>query len=60
MTSGVAETVLRGPGSEVRIGDAHPFAIIGERLWTLAVLEAWLRIFVDGRGEKPTAGAFAP
>jgi 5-methyltetrahydrofolate--homocysteine methyltransferase len=32
VTSGVAETVLRGPGSEVRIGDAHPFAIIGERL----------------------------
>ena len=32
MTSEVAETVLRGPGSEVRIGDAHGFAIIGERL----------------------------
>ena len=32
MTSEVAETVLRGPGSEVRIGDAHPFAIIGERI----------------------------
>jgi 5-methyltetrahydrofolate--homocysteine methyltransferase len=32
VTSEVAETVLRGPGSEVRIGDAHPFAIIGERL----------------------------
>lgn len=28
----VAETVLRGRGSEVRIGDAHPFVIIGERI----------------------------
>lgn len=26
---------------------------LGERLWTLAVLEAWLRIFVDGRGKRP-------
>jgi len=26
---------------------------IGERLWTLAVLEGWLRIFVDGRGARP-------
>lgn len=26
---------------------------IGERLWTLAMLEAWLRIFVDGRGRRP-------
>jgi 5-methyltetrahydrofolate--homocysteine methyltransferase len=32
VTSGDAETVLHGPGSEVRIGDAHPFAIIGERI----------------------------
>jgi 5-methyltetrahydrofolate--homocysteine methyltransferase len=32
VSSAVAETVLRGPGSEVRIGDAHPFAIIGERI----------------------------
>jgi asparagine synthase (glutamine-hydrolysing) len=28
---------------------------IGERLWTLAMLEAWLRVFVDGRGHKPGA-----
>jgi 5-methyltetrahydrofolate--homocysteine methyltransferase len=28
----VAETVLTGPGGEVRIGDEHPFAIIGERI----------------------------
>ncbi len=26
---------------------------IGERLWTLAMLEAWLRVFVDGRGRQP-------
>jgi len=29
---------------------------IGERLWTLAMLEAWLRVFVDGRGRKPEGG----
>jgi 5-methyltetrahydrofolate--homocysteine methyltransferase len=28
----LAETVLTGPGGEVRIGDEHPFAIIGERI----------------------------
>ena len=28
----VAETVLRGRDSEVTIGDAHPFAIVGERI----------------------------
>jgi asparagine synthase (glutamine-hydrolysing) len=26
---------------------------VGERLWALAMLETWLRIFVDGRGRKP-------
>ena len=26
---------------------------IGERLWTLAMLEAWLRVFIDGRGRRP-------
>ena len=30
--STVATTVLSGPGGEVRIGDEHPFAIIGERI----------------------------
>jgi len=29
---------------------------IGERLWTLLMLEAWLRVFIDGRGRRP--GAF--
>jgi 5-methyltetrahydrofolate--homocysteine methyltransferase len=28
----VVTTVLTGPGGEVRIGDEHPFAIIGERI----------------------------
>ena len=28
---------------------------IGERLWTLAILEAWLRIFIDGRGRRPVS-----
>jgi asparagine synthase (glutamine-hydrolysing) len=26
---------------------------IGERLWALLALEAWLRVFVDGRGRRP-------
>ena len=26
---------------------------IGERLWTLAMLEGWMRVFVDGRGRQP-------
>lgn len=26
---------------------------LGERLWTLVMLEAWLRVFVDGRGRRP-------
>jgi asparagine synthase (glutamine-hydrolysing) len=28
---------------------------IGERLWTLAMLEAWMRVFIDGMGRKPGA-----
>jgi len=26
---------------------------VGERLWALAMLEAWMRVFVDGRGRRP-------
>jgi asparagine synthase (glutamine-hydrolysing) len=26
---------------------------VGERLWALLMLEAWLRVFVDGRGRRP-------
>jgi asparagine synthase (glutamine-hydrolysing) len=26
---------------------------VGERLWALAVLEAWMRVFIDGRGRRP-------
>lgn len=29
---------------------------IGERLWTLAMLEAWMRIFIDGKGKRPHDG----
>jgi hypothetical protein len=29
---------------------------VGERLWTLAMLEAWMRVFVDGSGKKPAGG----
>ncbi|HSE96873.1 MAG TPA: asparagine synthase-related protein [Blastocatellia bacterium] len=26
---------------------------VGERLWALAMLEAWMRAFIDGRGRRP-------
>jgi asparagine synthase (glutamine-hydrolysing) len=43
----------------LRRGENEPQEIrrrrIGERLWTLAMLEAWLRVFVDGRGRRPGA-----
>jgi asparagine synthase (glutamine-hydrolysing) len=26
---------------------------VGERLWALAMAEAWMRIFIDGRGKRP-------
>ncbi len=43
--------------SRLRSGQNDPHETrrrrLGERLWTLAVLEAWLRIFVDGRGKRP-------
>jgi asparagine synthase (glutamine-hydrolysing) len=26
---------------------------IGERLWALAMAEAWMRVFIDGRGRRP-------
>lgn len=29
---------------------------IGEKLWALLMLEAWLRVFVDGRGKRPGEG----
>ena len=28
---------------------------LGEKLWTLVMLEAWLRVFIDGRGRRPSA-----
>ncbi len=30
---------------------------VGEKLWALAMLEAWLRVFVDGRGRRPAGAA---
>ena len=43
--------------SELRAGHNLPDELrrrrIGERLWTLAMLEAWLRVFIDGKGRKP-------
>jgi asparagine synthase (glutamine-hydrolysing) len=26
---------------------------LGEKLWALLMLEAWLRVFIDGRGARP-------
>jgi asparagine synthase (glutamine-hydrolysing) len=26
---------------------------VGERLWALAMVEAWMRVFIDGRGKRP-------
>ena len=28
---------------------------VGERIWALAMLEAWMRVFIDGRGRTPGA-----
>ena len=43
--------------AQLRAGRDTPDEIrrrrIGERLWTLAMMEAWLRVFIDGRGRKP-------
>ena len=43
--------------TRLRLGQNTPDEIrrrrVGERLWTLAMLEAWLRVFIDGRGRKP-------
>jgi asparagine synthase (glutamine-hydrolysing) len=41
----------------LRTGQNDPHEIrrrrLGERVWTLVMLEAWLRVFVDGKGRKP-------
>src|SRR5262249_35078603 len=43
--------------SRLHQGHAEPHETrrrrIGERLWTLAMLEGWLRVFIDGRGKQP-------
>ncbi len=42
---------------KLRRGQNEPNEIrrrrIGERIWTLAMLEAWMRVFIDGRGRHP-------
>jgi len=30
---------------------------VGERIWTLAMLEGWMRVFIDGRGRRPGSGS---
>jgi len=30
---------------------------VGERIWALAMLESWMRIFIDGRGKRPAGAA---
>jgi asparagine synthase (glutamine-hydrolysing) len=45
--------------SQLRAGRLEPAETrrrrVGEKLWTLAVLEAWMRVFIDGRGARPGA-----
>jgi len=47
--------------AELRAGHDQPNEIrrrrIGERLWTLAMLEAWFRVFIDGKGVSPGGSA---
>lgn len=47
--------------AELRAGHDVPSEIrrrrVGERLWTLAMLEAWLRVFIDGKGRAPGSSA---
>lgn len=41
----------------LRAGQAGPHETrrrrVGERLWALMMLEAWVRVFIDGRGRQP-------
>jgi asparagine synthase (glutamine-hydrolysing) len=42
---------------QLRAGNDQPFETrrrrIGEKLWALVMLEAWLRRFIDARGQAP-------
>jgi len=44
--------------ARLRAGENTPDEVrrrrVGERLWALMMLEAWMRVFVDGKGAKPT------
>jgi len=43
--------------ARLRNGETEPNEIrhrrLGEKIWTLLMLEAWMRVFIDGRGRKP-------
>ena len=45
--------------AQLRAGENTPNEVrrrrVGERLWALMMLEAWLRVFVDGKGARPTS-----
>lgn len=47
--------------SQLRAGHNDPQETrrrrLGERLWTLMMLEAWLRVFIDGKGQRPRSAA---
>jgi asparagine synthase (glutamine-hydrolysing) len=47
--SGYVTELLQGRDTPDQIRSRR----IGERLWALAMLEAWMRTFIDGRGRKP-------
>lgn len=55
----VAKRSMFRPGYIAQLRAGHDVASeirrrrVGERLWTLAMLEAWMRVFIDGRGRKP-------
>jgi asparagine synthase (glutamine-hydrolysing) len=43
--------------TRLRQGHNHPSETrrrrVGERVWALAMLEAWMRVFLDGKGARP-------
>jgi asparagine synthase (glutamine-hydrolysing) len=45
--------------ARLRRGENEPYEArrrrVGERLWTLLMLELWMRVFVDGRGRRPAS-----
>ncbi len=45
--------------AQLRAGENTPDEVrrrrVGERLWALMMLEAWFRVFIDGKGARPTS-----